>query len=185
MVSLETQFRTKIIPELQKSLGLSSPMGVPRLEKIVLNAGIGRLVISNPQNRERILAEVEKILSLITGQKPARRKAHKSVSGFKVRAGEVVGLQVTLRGKRMYDFLARFLHLALPRSRDFRGIPEKSVDGHGNLTIGIREHIIFPEVAAEDVKQLYGFEVTLVPTTRSRARAVALFRALGVPFQRG
>ena len=184
MSSLQTQFQKKIIPELQKTLGLENKMAVPRLSKIVVNSGIGRLVTSSGQNREKIMADIEKILSLITGQKPSPRRAEKSIAGFKLRQGEVVGFKVTLRGKRMYDFLERFIGIALPRSRDFRGIPLTSVDQHGNLTVGVREHIIFPEVASEDTRQLYGFEITLVPTTHNRDRAIALFRAFGVPFSK-
>jgi len=161
----------------------SSDMRSPRLEKIVVNCGIGRLVSANPQTKDRVLKEAAKILSLITGQKPAERRARKSISGFKLREGEVVGYVSTLRGKRMYDFLARFINVALPRTRDFRGIPLSSVDRQGNLTVGIREHIVFPEAIGEDVKQLYGLEVTLVPNLRRRNEAIRLYRELGVPLQ--
>lgn len=155
-----------------------------RLEKIVVNCGIGRLVAANPQTKERVLKDVEKILSRVTGQKPSERQAKKSISGFKLREGETVGYAVTLRGRRMLDFLMRFINIALPRTRDFRGIPFSSIDEGGNLTIGVREHIVFPEVAGEDVKQLYGLEVTLVPTTRRRDAAIKLYHELGVPLQK-
>lgn len=153
-----------------------------RLEKIVVNAGIGRLVTANPQTKERVLADVEKILTLVTGQKPSRRPAKKSIATFKVRAGETIGYRVTLRGKRMFDFLTRMVNIALPRVRDFRGIPLSSVDGHGNLSIGFSEHIVFPEAATEEVRQLYGFEVTLVPSVKKREVALELYRELGIPF---
>lgn len=155
-----------------------------RLEKIVVNCGIGRLVTANPQTKDRVLADVEKIFMLITGQKPIRRPAKKSIATFKLRKGEIVGFVVTLRGKRMFDFLTRMLNIALPRVRDFRGIPLSSVDQHGNLSIGISEHIVFPEAATEEVRQLYGFEVTLVPSVKKRSEAIALYRELGIPFEK-
>lgn len=155
-----------------------------RLEKIVVNCGVGRLVTANPQIKERVLQDAEKILSLITGQKPSPRAAKKSISGFKLRQGETVGYAATLRGKRMFDFLTRFVNAALPRTRDFRGIPLSSVDQNGNLTIGMKEHIVFPEVAGEDVKQLYGLEVTLVSTAKKRDEAVGFYRELGIPLQK-
>lgn len=156
----------------------------PRLEKIVVNCGIGRLAAANPETRKRVLDDVEKIMALITGQKPARRPAKKSIAAFKVRRGETIGYAVTLRGRRMFDFLTRMVHAALPRVRDFRGIPLSSVDKHGNLTIGFSEHIVFPEAANEEVRQLYGFEVTLVPSVRKREDALTLYRELGIPFEK-
>lgn len=158
-------------------------MRSPRLEKIVVNVGIGRLVAANPQTRARVLGDAEKILALITGQKPSPRPAKKSIAGFKIRQGDIVGYAVTLRGKRMFDFLTRMVNVALPRVRDFRGIPLSSVDRHGNLSIGFSEHIVFPEaIASTDVHQLYGLEVTLVPSVRKRDKAIELYRELGIPF---
>jgi large subunit ribosomal protein L5 len=155
-----------------------------RVDKVVVNCGIGRLTASNPQNKDKILADTEKILALITGQKPAPRPAKKSIAAFKVRQGETVGYAVTLRGKRMFDFISRMVNLALPRVRDFRGIPLSNVDKHGNLSIGFSEHIVFPEVAGEDVRQLYGLQVTLVPSLGKREKAIELYRAIGIPLQR-
>jgi large subunit ribosomal protein L5 len=156
----------------------------PRLEKIVVNIGIGKYVTSSPQLKERVLSDVEKILALITGQKPSPRRARKSISGFKLKAGEIVGYKVTLRGKRMFDFFTRIVNIALPRSRDFKGIPLSSVDKHGNLTIGFPEHIVFPEASAENVGHLYGLEVTFVPRARNREEAIYLYNKLGVPFKK-
>lgn len=153
-----------------------------RLEKIVVNSGIGRLVTANPQTRDRALADVEKILTLVTGQRPSKRPARKSIAGFKLRQGEIIGFTVTLRGKRMFDFLTRFVNVTLPRVRDFRGIPLSSIDGRGNLTVGLSEHIVFPEVAGEDVRQLYGLQVTFVPRAANREEANGFFRELGIPF---
>lgn len=167
---------------LAKALGVAHILALPRLEKIVVNMGVGKITAANIPQREKILEEQARILSFITGQKPAPRRARKSIAGFKVREGDIVGYVVTLRGKRMQDFLTRFFNIALPRSRDFRGIPRESVDQHGNLTVGIREHIVFPEAAGEETKHLYGMEITIVPTTRSREKALALYAALGFPF---
>lgn len=155
-----------------------------RLEKIVVNCGVGRLAAANAQMSERVFADVVKILSLITGQKPSARPARKSIAAFKVRQGDTVGWAVTLRGKRMFDFLTRMINIALPRGRDFRGILLSNVDSRGNLTIGFSEHIVFSEVAAEDVRQIYGFEVTLVTSAKTREEAIEFYRKLGIPFEK-
>ena len=120
----------------------------------------------------------------VTGQKPAARAAKKAIASFKTRQGQIVGYVVTLRGQRMRDFLDRFIHIALPRSRDFQGISGSSVDHHGNLTIGIKEHIVFPEIIGEDYKVLFGFEITIATTAKNRERGLELFRSLGVPFKK-
>lgn len=148
-----------------------------KLVKIVINTGVGR---REPKDIELI----QKHLELITGQKCVPRKARKSISTFKTRKGQTVGLSCTLRGKRMRDFLERFLKVALPRLRDFRGIDPKSVDSSGNLTFGFKEHIVFPEIVGEDIKAPFGFEVTLVTNAKSREEAMALFKALGIPFKK-
>jgi len=183
-MGLQQKYQKEVVPHLVKTLNLPNVMAAPRIEKIVLNAGIGRLVTSNPQTKEKIIGEITRILELVSGQKPAPRGAKKSIAGFKLRQGEIVGFRVTLRGKRMYDFLERLISIALPRTRDFRGIPMTSIDAKGNLTLGVREHIVFPEAAGEETKQIYGFEVTLVPIAKSRDHAVELYRALGIPLQR-
>lgn len=184
MAGLQQKYKKEIVPSLVRALNLPNVMAAPRLEKIVINAGIGRLVTANPQTKEKIIAEVTKILELATGQKPVAREARKAISGFKLRQGEIVGLKVTLRGRRMYDFLERLIGIALPRTRDFRGIALTSVDDQGNLTLGIREHIVFPETVSEETKQIYGFEITLVPRAKSRDQAIELYRALGLPFEK-
>ena len=156
----------------------SSALAVPRILNVVLNIGIGR--VKDEKEKEMI----KKHLALITGQKPQDRPAKKSIASFKTREGMIIGLRATLRGKRMYDFLSRLIQVALPRSRDFRGISEKSVDGAGNLTIGIREHIAFPEIMGEDVKTIFGFEATLVTNAKSRDAAIELYRGLGIPLKK-
>ncbi|MBI1975303.1 MAG: 50S ribosomal protein L5 [Parcubacteria group bacterium] len=184
MTRLQEQFKSEVVPQLQKELEVGHVMAVPRVEKVVVNSGFGRLVAQNPQTKGRVVEQIEKLLTLITGQKPAPRKARQSISGFKVREGEVIGFQVTLRGKRMYDFLERLIRIALPRTRDFQGIPLSGIDQGGSLTVGVKEHIVFPETTGEETKQLFGFEISIVPSTRKRSQAIALYRALGIPLQR-
>ena len=153
------------------------------LEKIVVGIGVGKLR-QNAQFENSILPEITKDIAAITGQKPQPRPAKKSVSGFKLREGEMVGLKVTLRGKRMRDFLGRMVNIALPRVRDFRGIDPQQIDSAGNLTIGIREHTVFPEISPEDSKFDFGFQVTLVSGTKNKEQARAVFETLGIPFEK-
>lgn len=154
-----------------------------QIEKVVVNAGIGRL--SQTANfADKVLPEVIADFAAITGQKPMFCAAKTSIAGFKIREGITVGLKATLRRKRMRDFLAKVVNVVIPRMRDFRGIDEHAVDEHGNLTIGIKEHIVFPEVNMETVKANFGLELTVVPRKRVRASALALYRTIGVPFKK-
>ncbi len=153
------------------------------LEKIVINSGVGRL--SQQANfEEKILPELMRDFALITGQKPAARQARQSIAGFKLRAGTVVGLKVTLRGRRMQEFLERLSKVALARVRDFRGVDLKNVDKNGNLTIGIKEHTVFPEVSPETSRYDFGLEVTMVPKVKGREKAIELYRELGIPLKK-
>lgn len=154
-----------------------------RLEKIVVNSGIGRLS-TQPNFEDKILPELIKNISLITGQKPAIRLAKKSISGFKLRKGDVVGLKTTLRRKRMFDFLTKFIKIILPRVRDFRGIDLKSVDKSGNLTIGIKDYLVFPETTPEQSRINFGIELTITPLIKKRDFAIELYKKLGVPFKK-
>ena len=153
-----------------------------RIEKIVVSAGVGKLR-QRPGFMDRIFPEIESALTKITGQKPSPRIARKSIAGFKLREGDVVGLKVTLRGKRMNDFLKRFTETTLPRIRDFRGIDPKQIDKQGNLTIGIREHIVFPEVNPDEVKFDFGLEVTIVTNVRDPERSYEVLKKFGVPLK--
>jgi len=184
MAHIKAQLDTSSADALKTVLHAKSAFAIPKIRKVVLNMGIGKIASANVQVRDRVLEETARIISLIAGQKPAPRRAKKSIAGFKVREGEVIAYVVTFRGQRMRDFIERFFNIALPRTRDFRGISLKNVDLHGNLTIGVREHIVFTEVAGEETRQLYGMEVTIVPTTKSREKALALYRALGFPFEK-
>ncbi len=154
-----------------------------KLEKIVINTGLGRLS-SQPNFEERILPEITKEISIITGQKPMNRPATKSIAGFKLRQGTIVGLKVTLRSKKMQDFFSKVLNVILPRVRDFRGIDLKSIDQNGNLTIGIKECSVFPEITPETSKVNFGIEITAVPIIKKRDQALELYKKLGVPFKK-
>ncbi|OGG78172.1 50S ribosomal protein L5 [Candidatus Kaiserbacteria bacterium RIFCSPLOWO2_01_FULL_52_12b] len=160
---------------LAEAFGYTSPMQSPRIMKIIVSSGVGK------KRDKKQLELIEDRLAKITGQKAASRGARLSIASFKVREGDTVGLQVTLRGARMYDFLDKLIHIALPRTRDFRGISPKAIDDMGNITIGIKEHTIFPETSDEDLKDVFGFAVTIVTTSHTKAEAEAFFRHLGLP----
>ena len=154
------------------------------LEKIVINVGVGRFSTQNNFN-EKILPEIMKDLAIITGQKAAARPAKQSIAGFKLRAGTIVGLKVTLRGKRMDDFLKRLNGIVFPRVRDFHGIDLKKIDKNGNLSVGVKEHVVFPEIKADATNVNFGVEITMVPKRiKNRQEAIELYRKLGVPLQR-
>ena len=152
-------------------------MAAPRLVKVVVSSGVGK---AKDKNRMKV---VEERLARITGQKASARPAKKSIASFKLREGEIVGYQVTLRGTRMYDFVDKLVHIALPRTRDFRGLSAKAIDDMGNMTIGIKENNIFPETSEEDLKDVFGFAITLVTTAKTKKEAEAFFRHLGLPLQ--
>ncbi len=172
-----------LIKKLKEELGYKNDLEVPRMEKIVVNVGIGRL--SQQTNFEdKILPSLIQDLSLISGQKPAICKAKKSISGFKVRAGQTVGLKITLRRRRMYEFLNKLIKVVLPRVRDFRGINLKSIDAKGNLTIGLREHTVFSEINPEISKVDFGLEISIVSNAKNREEAIKLYRVLGIPLKK-
>lgn len=182
---LKDQYQKQIIPAMMEKFGYKSRMAVPRLEKVVVNCGFGKEVAGKGAG-ERIKYEqhILEYLKLITGQKPATRKAKKSIASFKLREGVVIGAQTTLRGKRMYEFLEKLLNLVLPRTRDFRGIALKSVPKTGDLTIGLKEFTPFPEVKVEREKGLFGLEITIKINSGTRKEKIELLRLLGVPLQR-
>ncbi|HEX7071359.1 MAG TPA: 50S ribosomal protein L5 [Rhodothermales bacterium] len=173
------KYRDEVVPELQRQFGYDNVMEVPRLVKIVVNKGIGEA-----SNNKKILDDAIQEIRTITGQHPSTRVARKSVSNFKLREGMPVGVAVTLRGERMWEFLDRLITLALPRVRDFRGVPDRSFDGRGNYTLGVKEQIIFPEINVDRVERISGFDITFVTTANTDEEALALLRALGMPFVR-
>lgn len=176
---LAEQYKTTIVPELMKKFSYKSLMQVPRLHKIVVNMGVGEAVTD-----QKILEEAVKDLETITGQKASIRKSKKAISNFKLREGVNIGAMVTLRKERMYEFLDRLINIALPRVRDFKGLSDKSFDGHGNYTIGIKEQIIFPEINFDKVTRVLGMDVTFVTTAPNDNEAFELLQAFGVPFRK-
>lgn len=175
---LRRHYAETVAPKLRKEFGYKNVNQIPRVEKIVVNVGLGEAT-TNPKLLDRAMEE----LALITGQKPILRRAKKSVSNFKLREGQAIGCTVTLRGVRQWEFLDRLLNVALPRVRDFSGVSPKSFDGRGNYTLGIREQTIFPEVDYDKVERVTGMNVTLVTTAKTDAEAKALLAHLGVPFR--
>jgi large subunit ribosomal protein L5 len=174
---LKKQYREEVVPKLRKEFGIGNAMAVPRLEKIVLNMGVGEAI----QNI-KVLDDAVEELSMIAGQRPSIRRAKKSIASFKVREGMPIGCSVTLRGDRMWDFLDRLVSIALPRVRDFRGLATKAFDGRGNYTLGIRDHLIFQEIDFNKVDKAKGMNVTFVTTAANDEQALHLLRELGMPF---
>ena len=173
------RYRKDVIPALRKEFGIENPMAVPKIEKVILNMGIGE-AISNA----KIVDAAAEELTKIAGQRAVVTKAKKSIASFKLRAGMPIGCRVTLRGERMYEFLDRLLNVALPRVRDFRGVPTRSFDGRGNYTLGVKDHLIFLEIDPAKIDKSRGLNVTIVTTAGSDDRARVLLRELGMPFGR-
>ncbi|MCX7875911.1 MAG: 50S ribosomal protein L5 [Melioribacteraceae bacterium] len=176
---LKEKYFKEIVPKLKEQFGYKTIMRVPRISKIVINMGVGQAV-QDP----KILEEAVKDLETITGQKASIRIAKKAISNFKLREGMKIGAKVTLRRERMYEFLDRFLTIALPRVRDFRGVSDKSFDGRGNYTLGIKEQIIFPEINTDKVTRVLGMDITFVTTAKSDKEAYELLAAFGMPFRK-
>lgn len=176
---LKKRYREEVVPRLRKEFGIDNAMAIPRLEKIVLNMGLGDAI----QNIKTLDDGVEE-LAAIAGQRPSVRRARKSIASFKLREGMPIGCSVTLRGDRMWEFMDRLISIALPRVRDFRGVPTKSFDGRGNYTLGVRDHLIFQEIDYNKVERSKGMNVTFVTTAGNDEQAMHLLRELGVPFAR-
>ena len=175
-MNLQKEFQTKIVPALQTELGYKNAMAVPKPLKVTLNVGMSRAL------KEPAFAEViEANIIQIAGQKPVKTLSKKSISNFKIRQGQVVGMKVTLRGKRMFDFLEKFIKVTLPRIKDFRGLLPKIIDRKGNLNIGIRESIAFPEIKAEEIEKIHSLEVSVTANAKNSTEGEALWRALGFP----
>ena len=175
---LKERYQKEIAPAIAKEFGIKNPMAVPRLQKIVLNMGMGEAIAN-----AKILDTAVDELRSITGQKPVITKAKKSIASFKLRQGMPIGVVVTLRGDRMYEFLDRLVSIALPRVRDFRGVSPKAFDGRGNYTIGVREQLIFPEIDFNKVDKLRGMNISIITTARNDEQARALLKGLGMPFR--
>jgi len=178
MARLKERYQQEIAPAIAKEFGIKNPMAIPRLDKIVLNMGMGE-AIANAKVLDTAIEE----LKTVAGQRPVITRARKSIASFKLRQGMPIGVMVTLRGERMYEFFDRLISVALPRVRDFRGVSPKAFDGRGNYTIGIREQLIFPEIDFNKVDKLRGMNISIVTTARNDEQARALLKGLGMPFR--
>ncbi|OEF97927.1 50S ribosomal protein L5 [Desulfuribacillus alkaliarsenatis] len=177
MARLRDKYKNEVVPAIMEKFGYSSVMQAPRLEKVVLNIGLGEAV-QNPKVLDTAVQE----MSLIAGQKPVVTKAKKSIAGFKIREGMPIGCKVTLRGQRMFEFLDKLFNVALPRVRDFRGVPKKGFDGRGNYTLGIKEQLIFPEIEYDKVDKVRGMDIVIVTTANTDEEGRELLSLMGMPF---
>jgi len=178
MEPLKEYYRSSVVSELKRELGLSSDMAVPSITKVTLNMGVGEVLVD-----KKLLEKASEDMALISGQKPLITKARKSVANFKIRDGMAIGCKVTLRGDRMYDFLQRLLGVAIPRERDFRGLDVRSFDGRGNYSIGIKEHIIFPEIDYDKVDKVRGMDISISTSAVSDKEGEMLLKAMKFPFK--
>ena len=179
MNRLQERYENEVVKSLMEKFNYSSKMQAPKIEKIVLNIGVGDAV-----SNSKLLDDAVNELTLITGQKPVITKAKKSIAGFKLRAGQAIGCKVTLRGERMYEFLDKLINVSLPRVRDFRGVSNNSFDGRGNYTLGIKEQLIFPEIDFDKVNKLRGMDIVFVTTAKTDEEGHELLAKLGMPFQK-
>ena len=178
MISLKEHYSDKVLPELKKVMGLTSDMGVPKITKVTINMGVGEVLTD-----KKILENALQDLSLISGQRPMITKVRKSVANFKIREGMPIGCKVTLRGDRMFEFLQRLLGIAIPRERDFRGLDISSFDGQGNYSLGVKEHIIFPEIDYDKVDKIRGMDISITTSANSDQEGELLLRAMNFPFK--
>lgn len=178
MMTLQELYRTEVMPMLQKELGVTNVHATPKVTKVVISVGLSQ-AIKDP----KLMETIEQTLVRITGQKPVKTKAKKSIASFKIREGMIVGMMVTLRGPRMWDFLSKFVRTTLPRIRDFRGISDKVIDKYGNASIGFKENLAFPEIRPDEVERLHGLQVTIATTAGSYKAGHLLLKGLGFPFQ--
>ncbi|MFA5360295.1 MAG: 50S ribosomal protein L5 [Patescibacteria group bacterium] len=177
-MNLKQKYKKEIVPKMIEKFGYKNIMAVPKLTKVVINAGVGR----NAKDKNFIESVVSS-LERISGQKPVQTKAKQSISAFKTRKGMIIGVAVTLRGQRMYDFMEKLIHVTFPRIRDYRGIDPKQVDNHGNLAVGFKEHIAFPEIKADEVQNVHGLQVCLSTTAKTNKEGLELFKLMGFVFK--
>jgi large subunit ribosomal protein L5 len=184
MSNLKEKYKKEVIPKLKKEMNLKSSMECPFIEKIVVNVGVGKIAVSDNSKKKELLERISKDIATVTGQKPQVRPARKSISGFKLREGMPIGLRTTLRRKKMYDFLEKLINVVFPRVRDFKGIKRSSIDKDGNLTIGIKEQLAFPEISADETDLFFGMEITIVTSTKEKEKGVRLLEEVGIPFMK-
>ncbi|MDP1538619.1 MAG: 50S ribosomal protein L5 [bacterium] len=184
MLTLQEKYKQKVVPAMQEKFGYRNTMAVPKLKKVVVNTGYGREVSGKTnEEQKKIVDSILEDFSLICGQRAVKTYAKKAISSFKIREGMPIGVKVNLRGKKMTDFLERLIHITLPRTRDFNGVPSESIDKQGNLTIAIKEHIAFPEILPEKARNIFGLEITIVTTAKNQEEALELFKLLGFPIK--
>ncbi|OGZ18780.1 MAG: 50S ribosomal protein L5 [Candidatus Nealsonbacteria bacterium RBG_13_42_11] len=184
MIHLIEKYNTEVIPAMMQKFGYKNKMAVPKIVKVVVNTGFGREVAGKAVEEQKKIAEfIAAELTLICGQRAVKTLSKKSIASFKIREGMALGAKVTLRGKKMVDFLERLIHLVLPRTRDFKGIERKSMDRNGNLNVAVREHIVFPEILPEKAKNIFGLEVTVVTTAKKQEEGLELLKLLGFPIK--
>lgn len=179
-IDLKIRFKNEIVPKLQQTLGVKNIMAVPKVTKITLNSGIGPFLKAGKGDFDFVVENIVKI----TGQKPVITKSKKAISNFKIRENNPVGVTVTLRGKRMYDFLNKLVNIIFPRVRDFRGLSEKSFDGQGNFSVGFKEHTVFPEISPDDVIKLHGLQICINTNAGNDEKGLELLKAMGFPFKK-
>lgn len=179
MKGLKEKYQSEVVPKIVSLLGLDNSLSAPKITKVVVSTGVGKI-----KDKPKEIGEIEKILSQITGQKPSYRLSQKAISGFKLKKGEKIGLVVTLRGKRMFDFLGKLINIALPRIRDFRGLSASGFDGKGNYNLGLKEETSFPEIKVEENPLIFGLNITIVTNARNDQGAKVLLEGLGFPFAR-
>lgn len=180
-VDLKTRYNTEIVNELKKSLSIKNTISVPKVTKVTINTGIGTY-LKGQGNKD--FSPIVESIKAISGQQPVLNKAKKAVSNFKVREGDTLGVSVTLRGKRMYDFLDKLINIVFPRVRDFRGISRKAFDGNGNYSIGFKEHIVFPEISPDDIMRLHGLQINVITNAKTDEEGLELLSKLGFPFKK-
>lgn len=178
IISAKTKYKKTVVPEMKKIFGYSNDLAVPRVQKCVINVGTGK-ILKETEKIEEIIKSIEEI----SGQKVVKTKAKKAISGFKIRQGLEIGARVTLRGRMMWNFIDHLINFALPRTRDFQGIDQKSIDSNGNMNLGIKEHIIFPEISPEKVKNIFSFQINITTNSKSKKESSELFRLLGFPMK--
>ena len=178
-MKLQEKYKKEIVPKLTEKFGYKNVMAVPKLTKVVINVGFGR-----HSKEKAYIDNVVEVLTRISGQKPIQAKAKKAISAFKIKDGMIIGANVTLRGARMYDFVEKLINITFPRVRDFRGISDKGMDKMGNLTIGFKEYLPFPEIKADEVENIFGLEICLPTTAKTKEEGLEFFRLLGIPFKK-
>jgi len=184
IIHLKEKHKKEIIPAMMKEFGYKNSMAVPKIEKVTINTSFGRLSVDQKgKEKEKMVEDILKDMGSISGQRAVQTKAKKSIASFKTREGVPIGACVTLRRQKMYDFLERLIHISIPRTRDFRGIKASSVDERGNLTIGVKEHICFPEISPEKLKSIFGLEITMTTTAKTRKEGLRLLELSGFPIK--